>query len=75
MRLGELLGPLDEDEIMALGREIVPGWDEVSQYSRVRSVEAVLRESGHVEQTIQSRRPPVMALLHVWETKSRPKSR
>ena len=63
MRLGELLSALGEERISALGRAIVPASDEVPRHMLAHSVEAVLRESGQVEQTIQSRRPPVMALL------------
>lgn len=63
MRLGELLGPLEDEQIVALGRVIVPAWDDVPRQLLAHSLESVLRESGQVEQTIQARRPPVMALL------------
>ena len=46
MRLGELLGPLDEAEILALAREIVPAWQEVFPGMLARSVESVLQPCG-----------------------------
>jgi hypothetical protein len=63
MKLGELLGPLGKQKIVDLAHRIVPGAEEVQQHMLSRSVESVLRGGGQVEQTIQSRRPPVMALL------------
>ncbi len=63
MRLSDLLARLSPAQVAELARRIVPGADDYPTGMWANAIEVMLRNSGHVEHSIVTRRPPVLALL------------
>lgn len=63
MRLSELIAGLERNELDELALRIVPGAQELDRNLWPHNLELVLTQTGHVEQTILGRRPPVASLL------------
>lgn len=63
MRLGQLIATLTDEQTKELAHKVIPGAREVDPALWPHNIELILRQSGHVEQTIVARRPPVLAVL------------
>lgn len=63
MRLRDLIVALDEDSLCDLAQRVIPGAGEQRPELWPHVLETFLQSTGHVEQLIFARRPPVAAIL------------
>ncbi len=69
MRLGQLIGELDSRELEEVAHRVIPGAAELPNHLWPHNLESILRDTGEVEQTVNARRPPVLAtLIYLLET-------
>jgi hypothetical protein len=63
VRLSELIAGLEREQVQDLALRVIPGAHELDPNLRAFNLETVLAQTGHVEQTLLGRRPPVASLL------------
>lgn len=63
MRISELIATLASDDLYELASRVLPGAHEIDRGLWPHQLEVVLTQTGHVEETIVGRRPPVASLL------------